>query len=188
MRLAFRVVFVCSGNTCRSPMAAALLRRPDQPGSLSCGSRESRCIGRPGRRRRGTLRPEGAVRALHLGTSALAEHTDHTLWRRHLDFDLILTMTEGHKARILLAYPEVAAKVYTLKEYAGLDGSPRHRRSLYARGRGVSRDDGGDRPRPVAKGAGPIGSRTVGRPRRDKARRARASESWQSDVIMPVST
>ncbi len=38
-------------------------------------------------------------------------------------YDLILTMTEEHKAQILLRYPECAANVFTLKEYARAEGS-----------------------------------------------------------------
>lgn len=67
---------------------------------------------------------EGAVRALSTLNLSLDDHTTSRFDQRHLDFDLILTMTEGHKSRILLDYPEVAAKVYTLKEYARIQGGP----------------------------------------------------------------
>lgn len=67
---------------------------------------------------------EAAVRALSTLNLSLDGHTTARFDRRHLDFDLILTMTETHKARILLDYPEVAAKVYTLKEYARVPGEP----------------------------------------------------------------
>jgi len=66
----------------------------------------------------------GAERALaKVGLSA-AGHSAQPFTERFKEFDLILTMTEAHKAQVLLSYPEVARNVYTLKEYAGLDGGP----------------------------------------------------------------
>lgn len=67
---------------------------------------------------------EGAIRALRSRNLSLSGHTTTRFGDKHLAFDLILTMTESHKSRILLNYPEAAANVYTLKEYAGLKGSP----------------------------------------------------------------
>lgn len=65
-----------------------------------------------------------AVRVLAERGVALGDHAASRFGERHLAYDLILTMTQSHKSRILIAYPEVAAKVYTLKEYAGLAGPP----------------------------------------------------------------
>ena len=118
-----RVVFVCTGNTCRSPMAAALFRdRVERHPKLreleftveSAGL--SATSGAP-------ISP-GAERALaKVGLSA-AGHGSQPFTERFKEFDLILTMTEAHKAQVLLNYPEAARNVYTLKEYAGLDGGP----------------------------------------------------------------
>ena len=123
MRLAFRVVFVCSGNTCRSPMAAALLKdRISREPSLQGVDIEVHSAGLDASD--GDPAAEGAIRALRTRNLSLAEHKTTRFGAKHLDFDLILTMTQGHKSKILLSYPEVAANVYTLKEYAGLKGSP----------------------------------------------------------------
>jgi len=67
---------------------------------------------------------EGAVRVLKERAVSLEDHTAKRFGEEHLGYDLILTMTEAHKTRILLTFPEVAAKLYTLKEYAELAGSP----------------------------------------------------------------
>lgn len=122
MWLPFRVVFVCSGNTCRSPMAAALFQeRLKEHASLRDGEVEVASAGLDAHE--GEPAADGAVRALRSVNLSLEGHTATRFGEKHMDFDLILTMTEAHKTRILMAYPEVAAKVYTLKEYAGLDGS-----------------------------------------------------------------
>ena len=67
---------------------------------------------------------EEAVRILDARAVSLRDHRTSRFGESHLDYDLILTMTQSHKFRILLAYPEVAAKLYTLKEYAELAGPP----------------------------------------------------------------
>jgi protein-tyrosine phosphatase len=48
------------------------------------------------------------------------DHQSSPLTMKHLEWaDLILTMTSSHKFAILQQYPEAAAKLFTLKEYAG---------------------------------------------------------------------
>lgn len=121
--MAFRVVFVCSGNTCRSPMAQAILKdRIRRDPRLAGVDIEVRSAGLDAFD--GDPPAEGAVRALSTIDLSLDGHTTTRFGQKHLDFDLILTMTEAHKSRILLDYPEIAAKVYTLKEYGRVRGTP----------------------------------------------------------------
>jgi protein-tyrosine phosphatase len=48
------------------------------------------------------------------------EHQSSPMTKEHLEWaDLILTMTTSHKFAILQQYPQVAAKLFTLKEYTG---------------------------------------------------------------------
>lgn len=53
----------------------------------------------------------------------ISGHRSKSVGDDTVSYDLILTMTEEHKAGVLLRYPEVAANVYTLKEYGGAKGS-----------------------------------------------------------------
>jgi protein-tyrosine-phosphatase len=52
------------------------------------------------------------------------EHKARRLNDELIDWaDLVLTMTKSHKSAILQFFPNACQKVYTLKEYAGTDGS-----------------------------------------------------------------
>lgn len=115
-----RVVFVCTGNTCRSPMAAALFR--DRVGRHPKLKEVPFTVESAGLcAADGAPVSPGAERALaKVGLSA-AQHGSQPFGERFKEFDLILTMTEAHKAQVLLSYPEAARNVYTLKEYAGCE-------------------------------------------------------------------
>ncbi|MDM5201394.1 low molecular weight protein arginine phosphatase [Fictibacillus enclensis] len=103
------ILFVCTGNTCRSPMAAALLRH------LGNGKLEVRSAG--------VFAAEGAGASSNAVT-AMSEkgipfnHESKPVTRTLMDWaDLILTMTESHKHALCNRFPEVVDKVYTLKEF-----------------------------------------------------------------------
>ena len=111
------ILFVCTGNTCRSPMAEALLK--DMLKEKGMDHIEVRSVG---------IASYPGQRANPLAVQVMKEHgvplEDHRT--RQLDdellqqADLILTMTEGHKATIQSGAPFVWNKMFTLKEYAGM--------------------------------------------------------------------
>lgn len=114
-----RVLLVCSGNTCRSPMAAALLRRAwTQAGAgwdlevLSAGTSTVA----------GLTATEHAIKALGRRGVDLSDHRSRAVTEALHGVDLILTMTENHKQQVVFLRPELADRTFTLGEYAGSAG------------------------------------------------------------------
>ncbi|ANU14033.1 Low molecular weight protein tyrosine phosphatase [Planococcus halocryophilus Or1] len=104
-----RILFVCTGNTCRSPMAEAIVT------AKNLKEIEARSAG------------------IFAGEAPLSENAQSVLNQQQISFshtskpldmedlewaELVLTMTNSHKMAILQAYPETAAKLFTLKEFA----------------------------------------------------------------------
>lgn len=121
--VSIQVVFVCTGNTCRSPMAAVLFERHVQrEPTLAAKGVRVRSAGLQAST--GKPAAEGAVRAVRAVGLSLTGHRARPFDNEMAASDLILTMTEAHKSEIILKYPQVAANLFTLKEYARLGGSP----------------------------------------------------------------
>ncbi len=109
-----KVIFVCTGNTCRSPMAEIIAKKL-WDGKAEVISRGFGAAGQP--------ISTNSVLALEKRGFKAEGHYSHTLTEQELaECDLVLTMTEGHKAAILNAFPQLADKVFTLCEYAGIGG------------------------------------------------------------------
>jgi len=112
-----RVLLVCSGNTCRSPMAAALLReywKREQPGwELTVDSAGTGAFP-------GLPATSHAVAAMQERGIDLTGHRSQPVLT--LDgYDLVLTMTRAHRDALRSRFPEAAGRVFTLGEYAGGD-------------------------------------------------------------------
>jgi protein-tyrosine phosphatase len=106
------VLFVCTGNVCRSPMAEGLCRQwlgPD--GEWEVGSAGIAAF--PGM----PASPE-AVRALAEKGGDLLAHRSRPLTRALVDAAaLIVVMTRAHRQAILQAFPDAAGKVMLLAAF-----------------------------------------------------------------------
>lgn len=109
------ILFVCTGNTCRSAMAAALFNKLATEKDLDVRIESAGIFARDGE-----PASSGAVIAMKkYGIDLLGHHAQSINTELMEKSDLILTMTAAHK---MLIEPSAAGKVFTLCEYAGLDG------------------------------------------------------------------
>ena len=110
------ILFVCTGNTCRSSMAEALFkemlaeRNRDDWKVISAGVSAFE----------GNSAHENAILALEeQGIETIKDHQAQRLNQELItQADLILTMTRRHKSLIFAEYPEAEVKTFTLKEYS----------------------------------------------------------------------
>lgn len=111
-----RILFVCGGNTCRSPMAKVILEQKLKTrGQLDMFEVDSAAYGYPTYPGVSSNARE-AVKKL-LGDDLLAGHKAKKLTPDHMEgADLILVM----EARMKKGLPQ--GKTWTLKEYAGGSG------------------------------------------------------------------
>jgi len=105
------VLFVCTGNTCRSPMAEAIWRKYD----TGCNA-----ISRGVAAVDGDILSSNAAIALETMGLDLPNHASKPLTKSDIErASVVLCMSSSHAAIVNSMYPD-SGKVYTLAEYAGI--------------------------------------------------------------------
>lgn len=109
------ILFVCTGNTCRSPMAQAYFNARAGGRGLACRADSAGIAAFTG-----VPASANALDAMaelyQINLSAhLSKPVSHFLLQHS---DLVLAMTPMHKKALQEAFPEFEGKIHTLSEYA----------------------------------------------------------------------
>lgn len=106
------VVFVCTGNICRSPMAEFIFRRhlASRPEWATCSAGTMGIVGAPASRH--------AVKAVRDLGIDLRPHRSQPMTPELVDdATVIVVMTAGHREEICERYPEAESKIALLKSF-----------------------------------------------------------------------
>ncbi len=113
-----RILFVCTGNTCRSPLAEGLFRDMASKEGLDVEVRSagvSALDGWPVSENTLKILEEKGI-SEKMSSNAISEQ-----W---VDWaDVILTMTVSHKRNVIGRFPQAVEKTFTLKEYVEDDAA-----------------------------------------------------------------
>lgn len=112
------ILFVCTGNTCRSPMAEGLFRTMARAAGHDLELRSAGVSAMEGSPISSlavkTLQERGITEASEMTSQVISEEL--VSWA-----DLILTMTVQHKAEVIRRYPQAVETTFTLKEFVNIE-------------------------------------------------------------------
>lgn len=108
------ILFVCTGNTCRSPMAEGILNYLSFKEDLNFKAKSAGIFARQG----GDISPNSieSMKELDMDISHYKSKSIESLELE--DMDLILVMGKSHKEFLVNRYPHLQEKVFLLNQYA----------------------------------------------------------------------
>ncbi|PJJ55565.1 low molecular weight phosphatase family protein [Compostimonas suwonensis] len=110
----FAILVVCTGNICRSPLAAQLLRARLAAAGVSASIGSAGTFAHVG----SSMTDEAAALSLHYGglpSGHTARQLDVAAVR---DADLVLTATREHRSEVVSLLPRASRKTFTLRQFA----------------------------------------------------------------------
>lgn len=115
-----KILFVCTGNTCRSVMAEAffnnIITDMQALGSKYVSFSAGICAAEGSPPSENTLRVMRTVYGIDAGLHKARRITEKDI----CESSLVLAMTSGHKQHLQHIFPSAADKIFTLAEYAGI--------------------------------------------------------------------
>jgi len=109
----FRVLFVCVGNVCRSPLGELLLAPLLPEGFEVSSAGVAALVGEP-------MAPQAAIHLEEVGLSADGFRARQLLPSMVEDSDLVLTASRAIRSRVLEDTPRALRRTFTVLEFAAL--------------------------------------------------------------------
>lgn len=109
-----KIMFICTGNTCRSAMAEAIMKKKAKENNLDIKVYSAGLFAQNG---------DGPTCAAidimkNMGIDMKNHRATNVRNSKIEEMDLILCATNSQKMQTIMMYPNLKNKIYTLKEYA----------------------------------------------------------------------